>query len=302
MGPTASGKTELAVELVAQLPLEIISVDSALVYRGLNIGTAKPDRHVLSRAPHRLVDICDPAEAYSAARFRNDALREMAAITSTGRVPLLAGGTMLYFRALEKGLSPLPEADADVRARLKADVERSGLSAMHRRLAAVDADSAQRIHPNDPQRILRALEVHELTGRPLSALHRTVSGEPLGYRLLKLVRAPRSREELRGRIAERFDGMLKAGFEDEVRALLAPGDLEPAAPALRAVGYRQMVLYLTGRLTREEMVRRAVDATRQLAKRQMTWLRAEKDAVWLEEGEAGRETAIRLIRDLIEPV
>lgn len=281
MGPTASGKTALAVELVERLPLEIVSVDSALVYRGLDIGAAKPGPEILARAPHRLIDIRDPAETYSAADFRADALAAMEEIRAAGRVPLLVGGTGLYFRALQYGLSALPAADPALRARLEREAALHGWAALHQRLAELDPAAAARIHPNDPQRIQRALEVHALTGRPLSEQQHG-SGEPiLPWRVLKLARAPRDREVLRRRIAERFDDMLGLGFEAEVRGLLARGDLSPELPSLRSVGYRQMIRYLLGDWTWEQMRERAVTATRQLAKRQMTWLRAEADAHWL---------------------
>lgn len=283
MGPTASGKTELALGLAEALPCEIISVDSALVYRGLDIGTAKPDPEELARAPHRLIDICDPAEAYSAARFRADALGAMAEITAAGRIPLLVGGTMLYFRALQHGLSPLPDADPAVRRRLEIEGTARGWSAMHHRLAQVDPEAAARIHPNDPQRIQRALEVYEITGRPLSELQAASGGEGLAYRTVKLARAPADRAVLHRRIEGRFRRMLELGFEDEVRALLGRGDLSPAMPSLRAVGYRQMVGYLLGEYDRDEMIRRGIAATRQLAKRQFTWLRREPDLHWLDE-------------------
>jgi tRNA dimethylallyltransferase len=281
MGPTASGKTDLAVSLVSELPCDIISVDSALVYRGMDIGTAKPDAETLAQAPHRLIDICDPAEAYSAARFRSDALREMAEISAAGRIPLLVGGTMLYFRALQQGLADMPEADPEIRSRLEEEMRRHGLGALHQRLAEVDPVAAQRIHPNDPQRTLRALEVWELTGEPLSRLQSEAACHALPYRLVKLARAPRERQVLRDRIARRFQQMLAAGFEDEVRALLARADLSPELPSMRSVGYRQMLEHLRGDYDHDQMVERAINATRQLAKRQMTWLRAEPDLRWL---------------------
>ena len=299
MGPTASGKTALAVELAQRFDFDIISVDSALVYRGMDIGTAKPEASVLARAPHRLIDICDPSEAYSAARFRDDALREMAQITESGRVPLLAGGTMLYFRALEQGLAPMPPADPRVRRRLAEEAGRDGLEALHRRLAGIDPQSAARIHPNDPQRIVRALEVAELTGRSLSAWHGHSPPAAFPYRVLKLVLAPAGREELRERIAERFGQMLEAGFEDEVARLLARGDLDPELPAMRAVGYRQMAEYLLGNIDRPTMVQRAVDATRQLAKRQMTWLRREPEAHRLSGDDGGVDQSSALIEDFL---
>ena len=287
MGPTAAGKTDLAVELVGRLPLEIVSVDSALVYRGMDIGTAKPDAQLLARAPHRLIDICDPAEAYSAARFREDALQAMAEITGVGRVPLLVGGTMLYFRALERGLADLPHADPGLRGRLAQEARLFGLAHLHRRLSDVDPVAASRIHPNDPQRIQRALEVWELTGRPLSAHQAAGEGPALPYRVIKLVRAAADRNVLHEPIARRFRAMLDRGFEDEVRGLLARGDLAPDLPSLRSVGYRQMVRHLLGEYDFPTMVERAVHATRQLAKRQYTWLRTEREAVWLVDDAVG---------------
>ncbi len=286
MGPTASGKTELAVELAQRLPCDIISVDSALVYRGMDIGTAKPGPELLRQAPHRLIDICDPTEAYSAARFREDALREMAAISARGRIPLLVGGTMLYFRALQYGLSALPEADPAVRARLEAEAAADGWAALHRRLARIDPDAAARIHPNDPQRIQRALEVHALTGTTLTELQNRDGGQTLPYRLVKLVRSPRDRAVLHERIERRFHRMLELGFEQEVRGLLQRWELTLETPSMRAVGYRQMLAYLRGSHSREQMIERGIAATRQLAKRQLTWLRADREARWLDE-EAG---------------
>ena len=282
MGPTASGKTAVAVELVQRLPLEIISVDSALVYRGMDIGTAKPDAATLALAPHRLIDIRDPGEAYSAAQFRVDALREMELICASGNTPLLVGGTMLYFRALEQGLSDLPGADPEVRAQLEARAAEIGWAAMHQRLAVVDARSAARIHPNDPQRIQRALEVYELTGVALSELCRRGSETPPNYRFLKIVLAPPERETLHRRIEARFRAMLEQGFLDEVQRLHRRGDLDSQLPALRAVGYRQAWMYLQGELSADEWVQRALVATRQYAKRQLTWLRAEADAHWVD--------------------
>lgn len=295
MGPTAAGKTDLAVELVDRLPLAIVSVDSAMVYRGMDIGTAKPDATVLARAPHRLIDICDPADPYSAARFRADALGEIGQILASGRVPLLVGGTGLYFRALETGLSDLPAADRAVRARLATEGAVFGWAHLHRRLSGVDPVAAQRIHPNDPQRIQRALEVWELTGRPMSSLQ-AEPGQPLPYGLVKLVLAPAGRELLRERIVQRFHAMLAAGFEAEVQGLLDRGDLSPDLPSLRAVGYRQMVGHLLGEYDRATMVARAIQATAQYAKRQMTWLRAEAGAAWLPEGRASAlDAALKIV-------
>ena len=280
MGPTASGKTGLAVELAEAFPLEIISVDSALVYRGMNIGTAKPDAATLARAPHRLIDIRQPDESYSAAEFRNDALREMRAITRAGRVPLLVGGTMLYFRALQFGLSQLPSASRRLREALASEAAEIGWPAMHERLAKVDPVAATSINPNDAQRIQRALEVIELTGQRMSDLQRGKRPDALPFRLLKLVVCPQPRAELHARIARRFRLMLEQGFEEEVRALHATPGLQANLPAMRAVGYRQAWAWLDGRLGEQEWPERAVAATRQLAKRQLTWLRKESGAVW----------------------
>ncbi|BAO45009.1 tRNA (adenosine(37)-N6)-dimethylallyltransferase MiaA [Thiolapillus brandeum] len=283
MGPTAAGKTDLAVDLAAELPVDLISVDSALVYRGMDIGTAKPEPGILRRAPHALVDICEPEDAYSAARFREDALQEMKKITEKGRIPLLVGGTMLYFRALEQGLSKLPPSDPQVRERLQQRMNVEGMASLHALLEQQDPVAAGRIHANDPQRILRALEVIELTGQPMSLLQAQNQGSRLPYRVIKLVRAPREREVLHERIQRRFQTMLELGFEEEVRGLMARPGFSPERPSMRAVGYRQMIDYLLGRLNYEEMCERGVIATRQLAKRQFTWLRREQDANWLDE-------------------
>ncbi len=297
MGPTASGKTDLAVYLAQYLPLEIINVDSAQVYRGMDIGTAKPEREVLARVPHQLIDIRDPANSYSAAEFRADALAAMEDFTAAGRIPLLAGGTGLYFRALLYGLSELPSADPALRAQLEQEAALHGWPHMHRRLAQVDPEAGARIHPNDPQRIQRALEVYELTGRPISSLQCRPREPMLAYRVLKLARAPRDRETLHRRIEQRFRTMLGQGFEDEVRGLLARGDLSPTTPSMRSVGYRQMIQYLRDDCDYETMVERGVIATRQLAKRQLTWLRAESDVNWLydEAGDSGA-TALEMVR------
>ena len=299
MGPTAVGKTDLAVALVEALPLEIISVDSVMVYRDMDIGTAKPDAGTLRRAPHRLIDFLDPAEAYSAARFVADARREMAAVRAAGRIPLLVGGTGLYFRALEQGLAWLPEADPELRARLSAELAEAGPAALHARLAAVDPEAAARIHPNDPQRLQRALEVHALTGRPLSAFHREQSrqGSP---NWLKLVLEPQDRGWLHDRVERRFDAMLAAGFVEEVEHLCRRGDLTPQMPSMRAVGYRQVRQYLAGEYDYAEMRLRGVYATRQYAKRQLTWLRGERGAHRYAADRPGHtaETLSRVAREL----
>ncbi len=273
MGPTASGKTDLAVELVERLPCEIVSVDSALVYRGMDIGTAKPGPEVLARAPHRLIDILDPAQSYSAARFRDDAMAAIREIHAAGRIPLLVGGTMLYFRALLRGLSEMPDADPQVRRRIEEEAGRHGWEALHRRLAEVDPEAAARIHPNDPQRIQRALEVYETTGEPISRLQRRGSAEPFPWPVFQVALMAEERERLHRRIALRLERMFEAGFVDEVAALRARGDLHAGLPSMRAVGYRQVWAFLEGKYGRQEMRERALYATRQLAKRQITWLR-----------------------------
>jgi len=279
MGPTATGKTALACTLSDHFPIEIVSVDSALVYHGLDIGAAKPDAETLRRYPHALIDIRDPSEPYSAAQFRGDALAAMQAITARGHVPLMVGGTGLYFRALEYGLSEMPSADAEVRERLRAEAERDGWPALHARLARHDPEAAARIRPNDAQRIQRALEVIELTGDTFTALLAvTRSAQRLPYRVLKLGLVPANRDVLRERIAARFDAMLASGFMGEVERLRARGDLHADLPALRAVGYRQAWEFLDGQCSPEAFRQRAIDATRQLAKRQTTWLRSEPDA------------------------
>jgi len=281
MGPTASGKTALACALAERFPLELISVDSALVYRGLDIGSAKPDAATLARHPHRLIDIRDPDQPYSAGEFRHDALREMASITAAARVPLLVGGTGLYFRALMRGFSDLPAAHPELRERLQAELERHGLGALHARMAQLDPLAASRIRASDTQRVLRALEVMALSGRPLSELQQG-RAEPPPYRLLKLALVPVERAPLHARIAERFDAMLAGGLIEEVQGLRARGNLHADLPALRAVGYRQVWQYLAGELSLAELRDRGIFATRQLAKRQITMLRAELDARWLD--------------------
>jgi tRNA dimethylallyltransferase len=280
MGPTGTGKTDAALALAERLPLEIISVDSALVYRGLDVGSAKPAPAVLARVPHHLVDIVDPAEHYSVGDFLRDASRTMAEIAARGRVPLLVGGTMLYFRALQAGLADLPPADPAVRRALDARAAEVGWPALHAELAAVDPDAAARIRPNDSQRIQRALEVWQLTRTPLSRLQREdLRGAP-GAEYLKLVLSPPTRSGLDARLAQRFDAMMERGLLAEVRALYERGDLDRSRPALRAVGYRQLWEHMAGECDLDTARRNAVHATRQLAKRQLTWLRAEPGAEW----------------------
>lgn len=277
MGPTGTGKTDLAIELHKHFPVEIISVDSALVYKGMDIGSAKPDTATLEQAPHRLVGFLDPSQPYSAADFRTDALREMAEITAQGRIPLLVGGTMLYFRALEYGLSALPEADPAIRAQLEAEAAEHGWQALHYRLAQVDPIAAARIHPNDPQRLQRALEVYTLTGKSLTELQQASWHDACPYQLLKIALIPENRAWLHARLAQRFDQMLQQGLLAEVQQLFSRNDLDTNLPAIRAVGYRQVWDYLNGKLDYTQMRDRAIVATRQLAKRQMTWLRSERD-------------------------
>jgi len=287
MGPTASGKTALACALSERFPLGLISVDSALVYRGLDIGAAKPDAATLARYPHALIDIRDPAEPYSAADFSADAQLAMQDISQAGRIPLLVGGTGLYFRALQRGLSSLPEADAKLRAQLAQEAAAIGWDGMHRRLAELDALAAARIKPGDAQRIQRALEVIVLTGQPLSAQQQGGRGQPFPWLVLKLALIPEDRAPLHARIAQRFDAMLQHGLLDEVRALRQRGDLVADLPAIRAVGYRQAWEHLDGGYDAAELRNRGIFATRQLAKRQITWLRSELDARVLDPERAG---------------
>ncbi|MGB9091073.1 MAG: tRNA (adenosine(37)-N6)-dimethylallyltransferase MiaA [Pseudomonas farsensis] len=292
MGPTAAGKTDLAIELTKVLPCELISVDSALVYRDMDIGTAKPSKDILTAYPHRLVDIIDPAESYSAKQFCTDALAAMAEITARGKIPLLVGGTMLYYKALLEGLADMPPADPEVRASLEAQARALGLGELHRQLAEVDPESAARIHPNDPQRLIRALEVYRVSGLSMTA-HRQrqlaqSSGADAGanghlpYTVASLAIAPADRHVLHERIALRFSQMLEQGFVDEVRSLRARSDLHVGLPSIRAVGYRQVWEYLDGALDENEMRERGIIATRQLAKRQFTWLRGWSDVHWLD--------------------
>lgn len=271
MGPTATGKTGIAIRLAQAFPFDIISVDSAMVYRGLDIGSATPTSEELAKAPHRLINLRGPSEPYSAADFCEDALREIKDIIAAGRRPLLVGGTMLYFKALQQGLSPLPKADPAIREALEKEAEAKGWQALHDRLKAIDPVAAARIHPNDPQRLQRALEVYEITGQPLSSLQ--AQSPSHDYEFLNIGLLPADRDKLREQIAKRFHQMLAEGFIDEVRALYERGDLHPDLPAIRAVGYRQVWDYLSGKLAEKEMVEKAIIATGQLAKRQTTWLR-----------------------------
>lgn len=296
MGPTAAGKSDLALALAERLDGEIVSVDSAQVYRGLDIGSAKPDAATRARVPHHLIDIADPAEVYSAARFRDDAVAAIAAIHERGRLPILAGGTMLYFRALQRGLAGLPRADAALRAELEREAAREGWPALHAKLAAIDPETAARLHPNDSQRIQRALEVQRLSGRPMSALQRESPGSGLEGAVVKLAVSPPDRAELHARIARRFRAMLEQGLLDEVRRLHARGDpstgsgpaLHRELPSMRAVGYQELWRHLDGEWDLAVATERAIAATRQLAKRQLTWLRREPGlGVWLDPAQPG---------------
>jgi len=286
MGPTASGKTEMAMRLVDEFDGEIISVDSAMVFRDMNIGTAKPEPELLTQYPHALIDLIDPSESYSAARFRADALKQIEEIQARGHTPILAGGTMLYYRALEYGLSPLPEADPEVRQRLEQQAREIGWEAMHQRLVEVDPEAAARIHPNDPQRLQRALEVYEVSGVPMTELWKK-SSVPLPVTPLKIALAPAERAVLHQRIELRFDRMLTQGFVAEVESLHGRGDLNPSLPSIRCVGYRQIWNYLEGEWDESTAREKAIIATRQLAKRQMTWLRSEENLNWIDPLESG---------------
>lgn len=307
MGPTASGKTDLAMALCERLPCDIISVDSAMIYRGMDIGTAKPSAAELAKAPHRLIDICDPAETYSAADFRQEALREMNEITARGRIPLLTGGTMMYFKALLHGMSDLPSADPELRKQLELQAAEQGWESLHSELVDKDPIAAELIHPNNRQRLLRAVEVIRLSGKPISELWardhasgeakatdagvenytyftRWQADEPesLPYTVVQLAMAPLERRVLHERIQRRFLMMLDAGFLEEVRALMARGDLNPDLPSMRCVGYRQAWSHLAGEFGEQELIEKGAAATRQLAKRQLTWLRKWSDLAWLD--------------------
>ncbi|WP_250654991.1 tRNA (adenosine(37)-N6)-dimethylallyltransferase MiaA [Alkalimarinus coralli] len=305
MGPTASGKTDLAVALTKALPCDIISVDSALVYKGMDIGTAKPDEQVLKEAPHRLINICEPTGAYSAAQFRSDALELMSSIIAKGRIPLLVGGTMMYFKALDQGLATLPSADPVVRQKLLDEAHEKGWEHLHQRLSEIDPVSAKRIHPNDPQRLQRALEVYEVSGKTLTEFwaeqaeikekqetgqnideHYTNWGRDsfsaLSYNAVNLAVSPKKRSTLHDRIALRYKQMLDNGFVEEVEALYKSDQLDLSMPSMKCVGYRQVWEYLDGKLSYDEMVERGIIATRQLAKRQLTWLRRWPNLNWFE--------------------
>lgn len=286
MGPTAGGKTALALALAERLPVRVISVDSAQVYRGLDLGSAKPEPEILARVPHQLLSICDPSEIYSAARFVMDARREIEQAQQAGQVPLLVGGTMLYFRALLSGLSALPQADVSIRQQLLSEADTQGWPALHAQLAMVDPVTAARLHPNDAQRIQRALEVYRQSGIPLSQWHQQQSPKAAEWTVLKVGVMPSLRVTLHERIALRFQQMMQRGFLEEVTALRARGDLHLNLPSMRAVGYRQLWQHLDGELSREQAVEAGIAATRQLARRQLTWLRKEPALHWLDAAES----------------
>jgi tRNA dimethylallyltransferase len=282
MGPTGSGKSDLAVRLAEQLPLEIISVDSALVYRGMDIGTAKPSANVRARIPHHLIDIRDPATGYSVGEFILDAQQAMQQIWARGHQPLLVGGTMMYFHALTAGIADLPAADLAVRAEIDARAATLGWAAVHQELALVDPEAAARIHNNDPQRIQRALEVHRITGQTITTLQQARVSAFADVNVVEFALAPLERGELHTKIEIRFKAMLEAGFVEEVKSLYERGDLSPEHPSMRAVGYRQLWRYLKGQCALSEAESLAIAATRQLAKRQLTWLRRRTNARWLD--------------------
>ncbi len=279
MGPTASGKTGVAVELVQRLPVKLISVDSALVFRDMDIGTAKPDAATLARAPHHLIDIIDPTEAYSAAAFRHDALRLMADITARGKIPLLVGGTMLYFKALREGLSPLPQADAALRAELDTEIAQHGIEHLHAKLAKIDPETAARLHSTDTQRVQRAMEIFLVSGKPMSELIKHQEQNPLPYNITSIALIPSDRAVLHQRIAVRFAEMLNNGLVDELRGLRDKYTLHRDMTSMRCVGYRQAWEFMEGEISKMELSEKGIAATRQLAKRQLTWLRGMPDNV-----------------------
>ncbi|MCE8020583.1 tRNA (adenosine(37)-N6)-dimethylallyltransferase MiaA [Halomonas sp. MCCC 1A11036] len=298
MGPTAAGKTDLAITLHERLDCELISMDSAMVYRGMDIGSAKPSAEELARAPHRLIDIRDPAEPYSAADFREDAHREMRRITAAGRIPLLVGGTMMYAKRLLNGVANLPAADPSIRAELAREAERLGLAGLHAELARVDPESARRIHPNDPQRLMRALEVYRASGTTLTELWRRQRPETFPWNVLSIGFTPFDRRILHERIAARFEVMLDAGFIGEVEALRARGDLHPGLPSMKSVGYRQAWEFLDGQGGLEQLRQRTVVATRQLAKRQLTWLRSWPELHWVDsQGRNALSEVLNFVRE-----
>lgn len=282
MGPTASGKTSIAIDLVKSLPADIISVDSAMVFRGLNIGTAKPSVEIQHVAPHRLIDICNPIDTYSAGQFVRDALVEIKAIQSNNRIPLLVGGTGMYFRALEQGFSELPSTDSTIRTRLDLQARENGWEYMYSRLAEIDPDSAMRIHKNDPQRIQRALEIYEITGKSATQWYSKGRVSSLNQPVIKIIVAPENRNKLHVKIEKRFQQMIENGLIEEVKALFEQEDINANLPSMRLVGYRQVFSYLDREISYNDMIYKGIVATRQLAKRQLTWLRSEANALWID--------------------
>ncbi len=291
MGPTASGKTALAIKLHKQYGMEVVSVDSALIYRGMDIGTAKPTVSEQAQAPHALIDICDPTEVYSAADFRKDALAEINVIHQRGNIPLLVGGTMLYFKALVDGIADLPEANAQLREQIKQQAATSSWQDLHQQLASFDPSSAARINANDHQRLMRAIEVYRLTGKTLTKLNQQPI-DKLPFDIHQFAIAPQEKAQLHVLIEQRFKLMLELGFEAEVKALMRRGDLDLSLPSMRSVGYRQMWQYLSGEIEYQEMVFRGIVATRQLAKKQMNWLKSWPSLTWLHSGEVGNSKII----------
>ena len=308
MGATATGKTDLALSIYSELgmdhPSELISVDSALVYRGMDIGTAKPDEQTLKDFPHHLIDIIDPAEVYSAGQFREDALRLMQQVSYKRRIPVLVGGTMLYFNTLQKGMADMPEVSDTVKQAIESEAKTGGIGVLHDRLKSVDPVSAERIHPNDPQRIKRALELYDFTGKTLTQFwleqERDQADFNFPYRRIKIALMPDDRVELRRRITKRFDIMLKQGFIEEVEGLYNRGDLHAEMPSIRAVGYRQVWSYLAGDYGFDEMRERAIIATAQLAKRQMTWLRKESDCNFIDPISLNTPKVLKNLKFLLE--
>jgi len=303
MGATATGKTDLALAIYDELPGELISVDSALVYRGMDIGSAKPDAQTLQRAPHHLIDIIDPAEVYSAGQFRDDALHLIRESTANQRIPILVGGTMLYFNSLQKGMAEMPAVDAAVKLAIEQEATTKGVLAMHDRLQSVDPVSARRIHPNDPQRIKRALEIYDYTGKTLTDYwleqERNKGKAGFPYQRVKIALMPPDRVELRKRITARLDIMLKQGFIEEVETLFNRGDLHADMPSIRSVGYRQVWAYLAGEYSYDEMRERAIIATAQLAKRQMTWLRKEVDCNFIDPNTLNTQKVLKNLKILL---
>ncbi|MCX7552568.1 tRNA (adenosine(37)-N6)-dimethylallyltransferase MiaA [Marinicella sp. S1101] len=300
MGPTAAGKTDAAILLHDQYQADIISVDSALVYKGMDIGSAKPDAATLEKAPHALVDVCETWQPYSASNFCSDAKALMQQSIDNGRLPLLAGGTMLYYNALQNGLSQLPQADPEVREKIQKMANELGWEHVHGLLAEVDPDSAARIHPNDPQRINRAYEVYLLTGQSMTTLYAQDAGQKLDYDVLKIIISPADRSVLHERIAMRFEQMLAMGFLDEMKTLMAEPRNHDELPSMRSVGYRQAWEHLEGKTTMDEFIFKGIAATRQLAKRQLTWLRKEPDAIWLDPMQTGYLNKLQELVDALK--